>query len=171
MRSGSSTAVKIMTNVFFNLSKPQAMQQPTLGHRGDSVNVSTRPRALCYVLGAAPQPPMETLTYTILSSPVGPLFLATSGRGLVALEFDTRLPGQQSIRPNPRDLRSESKSVRFEPSDEGLEPYVAELQQYFAGARRRFDFPLDLRGTDFQLACWRALLAIPYGETRSYADI
>ena len=35
----------------------------------------------------------------------------------------------------------------------------------------QFSFPLDLRGTDFQLACWRALLAIPYGETRSYADI
>ena len=38
-------------------------------------------------------------------------------------------------------------------------------------SRREFTFPLDLRGTDFQIACWRALLAIPYGETRSYADI
>jgi O-6-methylguanine DNA methyltransferase len=114
---------------------------------------------------------METLAYTIFSSPVGPLFLAASGRGLVALEFDLRLPGQQSIRPNPRDLRSESKTVRFELSDEMLKPFVAELQQYFVGTRRDFDFPLDLRGTDFQLACWRALLAIPYGETRTYADI
>jgi methylated-DNA-[protein]-cysteine S-methyltransferase len=46
-----------------------------------------------------------------------------------------------------------------------------ELEEYFAGQRRAFTFSLDLRGTDFQLACWRALLAIPYGETRSYADI
>ena len=114
---------------------------------------------------------METLAYTIFSSPVGPLFLAVSGRGLVALEFDCRLPGQQSIRPNPRDLRSESTKVRFEASDSLLESYVAEVQQYFAGARRRFEFPLDLRGTQFQLACWRALLDIPYGETRTYADI
>lgn len=114
---------------------------------------------------------METLAYTIFSSPVGPLFLAVSGRGLVALEFDSRLPGQQSIRPNPRDLRLESTKVRFEASDSLLESYVAEVQQYFAGARRRFEFPLDLRGTEFQLACWRALLDIPYGETRTYADI
>jgi O-6-methylguanine DNA methyltransferase len=49
--------------------------------------------------------------------------------------------------------------------------YVGELQEYFAGGRRRFSFPLDLRGTRFQLDCWRALLAIPYGETRTYADI
>jgi methylated-DNA-[protein]-cysteine S-methyltransferase len=49
--------------------------------------------------------------------------------------------------------------------------YVGQLEEYFAGKRREFNFPLDLRGTDFQLACWRALLAIPYGETRSYADI
>jgi methylated-DNA-[protein]-cysteine S-methyltransferase len=52
-----------------------------------------------------------------------------------------------------------------------MQPYVSELEEYFAGQRREFTFPLDLRGTDFQLACWHALLAIPYGETRSYADI
>ena len=104
-------------------------------------------------------------------SPVGPLFLATSARGLVALEFDKRLPGQQTIRPNPRDLRAESTKVRFEDSAYELGAYVRELEEYFAGTRRAFDFPLDLRGTDFQIACWRALLAIPYGETRTYADI
>lgn len=104
-------------------------------------------------------------------SPVGPLFLAVSQKGLVALEFDARLPGQQSLRPNPRDLRQENKAIRFEESPATLQPYVRELDEYFAGGRREFTFPLDLRGTDFQLACWRALLAIPYGETRSYADI
>ena len=40
-----------------------------------------------------------------------------------------------------------------------------------AGKRREFTFALDLRGTDFQRACWHALLAIPYGETRTYGDI
>ena len=50
-------------------------------------------------------------------------------------------------------------------------PYVDQLQQYFAGTRRQFTFPLDLRGTPFQLKCWRALLDIPYGQTRTYADI
>ena len=104
-------------------------------------------------------------------SPVGPLFLAASDRGLVALEFEARLPGQQTIRSNPRDLRAESKGVRFEESAHGMQPYILELDEYFAGKRREFTFALDLRGTEFQLACWRALIAIPYGETRSYGDI
>jgi len=115
-------------------------------------------------------------------SPVGPLFTAASSRGLVALEFDVRLAGQQTIRPNPRDLRSESNrrpenkqaeanGVRFEESAIAMQPYTSELEEYFAGQRREFSFALDLRGTDFQLACWRALLTIPYGETRTYADI
>ena len=114
---------------------------------------------------------MEILRSTTISSPVGPLFLAASARGLVALEFDARLPGQQTIRPNPRDLRSEKQQIQFVESAETLRPYIGELEQYFAGDRREFTFALDLRGTDFQVACWRALLAIPYGETRTYADI
>jgi O-6-methylguanine DNA methyltransferase len=114
---------------------------------------------------------METLHSTIVISSVGPLFLAASEKGLVALEFDKRLPGQQTIRLNPRDLRQESSTVRFEDAQGALSIYTRELDEYFAGRRREFTFPLDLRGTDFQLACWRALLAIPYGETRTYADI
>ena len=114
---------------------------------------------------------MEVLSCAIFTSPVGPLFLAVSKQGLVALEFDQRLPGQQTIRPNPRDLRAESRSVRFEESERDLSPYMRELEEYFAGQRREFSFPLDLRGTEFQVACWRALVRIPYGETRSYADI
>ena len=46
-----------------------------------------------------------------------------------------------------------------------------QLQEYFAGKRREFDLPFDLCGTDFQKNCWEALLGIPYGETRSYAEI
>lgn len=119
---------------------------------------------------------MEILHSTTVASPVGPLFLAASGLGLVALEFDARLPGQQTIRPNPRDLRAEYTSgkgtaIRFEESASALQAYVQQLDEYFAGKRREFDFAPDLRGTDFQRACWRALVAIPYGETRTYADI
>jgi O-6-methylguanine DNA methyltransferase len=119
---------------------------------------------------------METLHSTTVMSPVGPLFLAASDRGLVALEFDARLPGQQTIRPNPRDWRAEhshrkAKQVEFEECDDAMRTYVQQLREYFAGERREFSFELDLRGTDFQRACWRALLAIPYGQTRTYADI
>ena len=114
---------------------------------------------------------METLRSTTFGSPIGPLFVAASNRGLVALEFDARLPGQQTIRPNPRDLRAEAAHIQFSDSPAVMSSYTHELEEYFHGHRRQFTFPLDLRGTNFQLACWRALLAIPYGETRSYADI
>jgi O-6-methylguanine DNA methyltransferase len=114
---------------------------------------------------------MEMLHSTTTNSPVGPLFLAASIGGLVALEFDRRLPGQQTIRPNPRDLRAETRGIAFQESASFLEPYVRELGEYFAAQRREFSFSLDLRGTDFQVSCWRALITIPYGETRSYADI
>ncbi len=102
---------------------------------------------------------MENLYYVRTPSLAGPLFLAVSAKGLVRLEFEGRM---MKLNPVTIQLR-ESKSA--------LTPYLRELDEYFAGERREFSFALDLRGTEFQLACWNALLEIPYGETRSYRDI
>ena len=103
--------------------------------------------------------PMETLRFAYSQSPIGPLFLAASPKGLVRLEF------------KPRMQRIDPASARLEESPSTLAPYFKELVEYFSGERCEFTFPLDLRGTDFQLACWNALLEIPYGETRTYAGI
>ncbi len=46
-----------------------------------------------------------------------------------------------------------------------------QLEEYFAGKRKVFDLPLMPEGTDFQKAVWKALLDIPYGETRSYKEV
>ena len=105
-------------------------------------------------------PAMETLHYTRIQSPAGPLFLGASDKGLVALEFDRGYSPTLKV-----------KNVAWESSHEKLRDYVDQLTEYFAGSRRDFTFPLDLRGTDFQVKCWRALVRIPYGETRTYADI
>ncbi len=102
---------------------------------------------------------MEILHFFRTPSPVGPLFLAASPKGLVRLEFETRV---MDLNPKTTEL-CESAAA--------LAPYLRELEEYFAGQRREFSMPLDLRGTEFQLRCWRALLEIPYGETRSYAEI
>lgn len=102
---------------------------------------------------------METLFCFRSSSPVGPLFLAASDKGLVRLEFQARM------------MKLDSHTAELRESGPALAPYLSQLDEYFSGERREFSFPLDLRGTDFQLACWRALLEIPYGETRSYRDI
>jgi len=102
---------------------------------------------------------METLSFFRTPSPVGPLFLAASAKGLVRLEFEARM------------MRLESETIQLRESKQTLAPFLRELDEYFSGARREFSMPLDLRGTDFQRKCWRALLDIPYGETRSYGEI
>jgi methylated-DNA-[protein]-cysteine S-methyltransferase len=52
-----------------------------------------------------------------------------------------------------------------------LDAAAAQLAEYFAGSRRTFELPLGPRGTGFQQRVWRALEAIPYGETRSYGEL
>ena len=48
---------------------------------------------------------------------------------------------------------------------------AAQLQEYFAGTRKSFTFPIELRGTSFQISVWNALRQIPYGKTVTYKDI
>ena len=55
--------------------------------------------------------------------------------------------------------------------DARIEAVADALSAYLDGRARDFDLPLDLRGTPFQLAVWRHLSTIPYGETRSYAQV
>lgn len=56
-------------------------------------------------------------------------------------------------------------------SNELCNRVIAQLGEYFAGQRREFDFPLAPLGTPFQQKVWKALLSIPYGETRSYKQL
>jgi len=102
---------------------------------------------------------METLYYSRYKSAITNLLLGASEKGLLVAEFDR---GQF---PPAR------RAAQWQESPEQLRPYTLELDEYFAGQRRQFSFRLDLRGTLFQLQCWLALLEIPYGETRTYADI
>jgi methylated-DNA-[protein]-cysteine S-methyltransferase len=103
---------------------------------------------------------VETLLYSVIHSSIGPLTLGVSKRGLVWLGFGKHRPD-----------RLGGTRVAWEESPGEVEPYARELEEYLAGRRREFSLPLDLRGTDFQKKCWQALLAIPYGETRTYAEI
>jgi methylated-DNA-[protein]-cysteine S-methyltransferase len=88
--------------------------------------------------------------------------LVASEQGLALLEFD------RGVFP-PRN--NHFADAKWKESAVKLRAYVRELEQYFAGRRREFGFPVDLRGSDFQRRCWQALLEIPYGETRTYAEI
>jgi methylated-DNA-[protein]-cysteine S-methyltransferase len=103
---------------------------------------------------------MVKLYNSRIESPVGPLLLAMSDRGLAILAFEHRLP-----------QRLGGEKIEWQESDEGCAAVRRELDEYFAGKRREFTVPLDLRGTDFQKDCWNELLRIPYGETRSYGEV
>ncbi len=93
-----------------------------------------------------------------VDSPVGRLFLTGDGQALTRLHFQS--PGRP-MRPERGWRRAEA-------------PFTAvcrQLTEYFAGTRREFSVTLALAGTDFQLTVWRALQAIPYGETVSYGEL
>lgn len=104
----------------------------------------------------------EPLRAAPLDTPIGPLWLACTTRGLAAIEFGS---DEEAILAAWRK-RTGRAVVR---DDVALAPYVAEMERYFAGAITRFLVPLDLiEGTPFQRKVWDTLLTIPYGETRSY---
>ena len=67
-------------------------------------------------------------------------------------------------------IRCGSSSEPQEPSDVS-ELANLQLQEYFAGERKTFDLPIALVGTPFQLAVWKTIQEIPYGETRTYGQI
>ena len=100
------------------------------------------------------------LAYKVIDSPVGKLKLVASDRGLVAILWENDSP----------------RRVRLgELVEEEHHPVLVEterqLGEYFAGRRKAFSVALDMRGTRFQKDVWEALLAIPFGETRSYGQL
>jgi methylated-DNA-[protein]-cysteine S-methyltransferase len=107
---------------------------------------------------------MERLHYHTFPTalPVGALTLVASGKGLAVLSFH----GLAEYRKSPH-----FKSAEWVESKQEVQPYFNVVQAYLQGKGRSLDMDLDLRGTDFQMKCWNALLRIPFGQTRSYADI
>lgn len=55
--------------------------------------------------------------------------------------------------------------------EEKLQPFALQLIEYLEGQRKTFTVPFDFRGTSFQIAVWKSLCEIPYGQTQSYSDI
>ena len=68
-------------------------------------------------------------------------------------------------------LKNADADVRADAPNELTDNVFRQLDEYFAGTRKAFDFPYRLNGTPFQKKVWAALCEIPYGETRSYKDI
>ena len=101
-----------------------------------------------------------SLFFKWIDSPVGKLKLMASDKALVAILWE---------RDNPARVRLGEVAERT--SHPILVLAERQLEEYFAGRRLSFSLPLDLRGTPFQRGVWEALLAIPFGETRTYREI
>ncbi len=101
-----------------------------------------------------------TYEFSVIDSPVGKLKLVASPKGLSAILWEN---------DDPKRVRL--GDMNEDDSNPFLQTTQAELTEYFAGKRRDFSVPLDFLGTEFQKKVWTALLTIPYGKTKSYAEI
>ena len=108
---------------------------------------------------------MHKITSRTLSSPIGELLIAATGKGVCLLDFVDMQERVEKQLARVEKLFSCSAKTGNSPLLDQLE---SELDEYFSGKRTQFDAPLAYQGTAFQEQAWRARLRIPYGETRSY---
>lgn len=108
--------------------------------------------------------PLKIYLGELNNTPLGDLRLAISSLGLVALEWADSQPQLDSY------LFRLKRPV--EQSQKLIQPFAAEVRNYLKGKARTFTFPIDW-GTlrPFQQKALRAVFEIPYGETRTYAEI
>jgi methylated-DNA-[protein]-cysteine S-methyltransferase len=98
--------------------------------------------------------------YSFVSSPVGRLTLVATDDGLSAILWEHDRPGRVRLL-----LAAE------EPRHPVLIEAARQIGEYFDRRRHVFTVPRDVTGTPFQRKVWEALLTIPFGETRTYAQI
>lgn len=94
------------------------------------------------------------MNYFIYGMPLGRLTIVADDQGLTQILFGPHAVDGAVRRPSALTNTA-----------------ATQLQEYFAGKRREFDLPLSPHGTDFQLKVWECLRSIPYGQTRTYAQI
>lgn len=131
----------------------QAVGGPLTGHV-----VRSRDNVRAWFEAAAP-----LITWDVVETPIGPIYLAVSEVGLCRLDFNQ--PEESFVaRLNPlaRAIRDPGALVKFS----------GQLAEYFAGKRRAFDVPIDLRQVKpFQRSVLEAALRIPAGSYRSYHEV
>ena len=109
---------------------------------------------------AAVREGLVDVRYDIVDSPVGELFIAATERGLARISY---------FPDGMEDVLAQTFGVRVLRSP--LDEVRRELDEYFAGTRRDFDLPLDLRVAPFNAAVLAELARVPYGETDTYGSL
>jgi AraC family transcriptional regulator of adaptative response/methylated-DNA-[protein]-cysteine methyltransferase len=120
-------------------------------------------------MGAAPTKLGQNniLKATWLDTPLGPMLALANDDALYLLEFVDR----RGLECEVERLRQKIKTAIIPGLTEPLHSIENEIRQYFSGSLKKFQTPTLFKGSDFQKCVWKELKNIPYGETRSYADI
>jgi|GEM_PF-1232292 len=109
----------------------------------------------------------DAITWASMKSRIGVIRVAATPRGVRKIAL-----GKETAEDFFGWLERHVGSASRKPDRSGLVALALDqIAEYLEGKRREFDLPLDLRGTEFQRRVWSAVAAIPYGETRTYADI
>ena len=103
--------------------------------------------------------------YTLVDSPLGRLLVAATERGVCFVSLGDTDEALETA------LRGDYHAADLVRDDEGLGETVQAILAFLQGTRPGLDLPLDIQGTAFQWRVWEALRAIPYGETRTYAQL
>ena len=105
------------------------------------------------------------IRYTIVDTYLGRMLVAATAQGICAVSFGEEDNMLESF------LRAEYPSASLSRDDASFKSWVDALLEHLNGVQPRLALPLDLQATAFQLRVWEELRKIPYGETRSYADV
>lgn len=102
-----------------------------------------------------------------IDTPLGPMVAGATETAVCLLEFSDRRMMEAQL----RTVASRLGKPLLPAESPLIDALKEQLDEYFSGERRAFDLPLDYPGTDFQRRVWDGLLRIPYGQTRSYAQL
>jgi AraC family transcriptional regulator of adaptative response/methylated-DNA-[protein]-cysteine methyltransferase len=109
------------------------------------------------------------ITHATVETSLGLLMIGATDRGLCFVQFGEDMDTLEA------ELRREYPKAAItamrEPKPEPFREWIAALEGHLRGSRPGLELPLDLRATAFQMKVWRYLQSIPYGETRSYAQV
>ena len=108
------------------------------------------------------------ISFAVAKTVVGQMLVAATDRGLCSVQLGDEA---EALRAQLRDEFPAAELDEKRDARQRLGPWVAALQRHLEGREPHLDLPLDIRATSFQLQVWRALRAIPYGETRTYAEV
>ena len=124
--------------------------------------------AFSKIMGAVPTKAGDNILKAVwLKTPLGPMIAVADEKALYLLEFADRRGLEREV----KRLRKREKVGIIPGSTAILKQITQEIKQYFLGKSMDFKTPMHLLGTDFQKTVWKALMEIPGGQTRAYADI